>query len=305
MRSTLPTVAGLLSLGARVVTAADPTWSSQTDDLEEIVFQLNGTLARSFADRITPCSTEASGPGRQNAAEWLRAAFHDMAPYNRNFGTGGLDASLQYELKSSDNTGPGHGTTLQFMGDYLSRQTSQSDLIAAGVYASVRSCGGPPVPLRTGRNDATSAGSSGVPQPQNAISIFISQFDRMGCSPAEMIQLVACGHTLGGVHQAEFPALVPNAPANGEVGFDTSVSNFDNKVVTEYLAGATANPLVVGPAAGSMQQNSDGRIFNSDKNATVQALANPAAFSTTCQTVLQRMIDTVPDGVTLSPEPLT
>lgn len=62
------------------VASADPTWPSPSDELEEIVFQLHGFRARLFADTIVPCSTEASGPGRQNAAEWLRAAFHDMVP---------------------------------------------------------------------------------------------------------------------------------------------------------------------------------------------------------------------------------
>src|SRR5687767_8010284 len=101
----------------------DPTWPSEIDELEEIMFQLNSFRARKFADTVSPCSNEASGPGRLNAAEWLRTAFHDMSTANTFFGTGGLDASLQYELENGENTGPGHRTTLEFMAPYMSSRS--------------------------------------------------------------------------------------------------------------------------------------------------------------------------------------
>jgi hypothetical protein len=227
-----------------------------------------------------------------------------MAPANHYFNTGGMDGSLQYELTSTENLGPGLGTTLQFMGEYLSRTTTIADLLAAGVYASVRSCGGPIVPLRTGRKDATAAGDPGVPQPQNSIGIFTNQFDRMGFSVAEMIQVTACGHTLGGVHKAEFPDIVPNAPANGEVTLDTTVATFDNKIVTEWLDGTTKDPLAVGPSV-AIQKHSDFKVFNADRNVTMRAMADAAAFANTCKTVLQKMIDVVPGTTTLSAAPLT
>src|ERR1041384_7843317 len=85
--------------------------------------------------------------------------YSDMATHNRFSGTGGLDGSLQFELRNGENTGPGHNTTLQFYSHYLSSRASLADLIAAGAYASVRACGGPVIPLRMGRVDATGAGS--------------------------------------------------------------------------------------------------------------------------------------------------
>lgn len=42
-----------------------------------------------------PC--RPGGTNRQNAAEWLRTAFHDSASHNAAEGTGGVDASIQYE----------------------------------------------------------------------------------------------------------------------------------------------------------------------------------------------------------------
>lgn len=223
-----------------------------------------------------------------------------MSTHNRFFGTGGLDGSLQFELQNGENTGPGHRTTLEFYGNYLTSRSGIADLIAAGVYASVRSCGGPVVPLRLGRKDATAPGSAGVPQPQNSVSTFRQQFDRMGFSPTEMIQLVACGHTLGSVHSSEFPQIVPASV--GQIPFDTSRAGYDNKIATEYVSGTTTNPLAGGAAVG-VGRHSDFKVFNSDNNATISTLTDPAVFRTVCQTVLQKMIDVVPPGVTLT-EPI-
>ncbi|EHK27347.1 uncharacterized protein TRIVIDRAFT_73257 [Trichoderma virens Gv29-8] len=297
MKSTAALV-GLLGLAGSAL--ADPTWPNAIDEIEEIMTQLQSFRARKFADTVSPCSNEASGPGRQNAAEWLRVGFHDMSTANTHFGIGGLDASLQYELDDGENTGPGHKTTLEFMAPYVSPRSSLADLIALGVYTSVRSCGGPAVPIRVGRIDATGKGPTGVPQPQNSVFTFQQQFERMGFNVAEMIQVTACGHTLGGVHNTEFPDIVPTGTGlNGEAGLDSTDAAFDNKVVTEYLSGETANPLVVGPSV-KIDKNSDFKVFNSDGNATMEALADADTFASTCKTVLQKMIEVVPPGVTFS-----
>lgn len=281
---------------------ADPTWPSQNDELEEIMYQVKGYRSRNFGGTVIPCSNEASGPGRQNAAEWLRAAFHDMATTTNlnNVRAGGLDGSLQYELTSSDNLGPGFNTTLRFMADYYTSRSSVADLIALGVYYSVRSCGGPIVPVSGGRVDALVAGPIGVPLPQNTAFTFEQQFIRMGFDREEMIQVTACGHSIGGVHDNEFPEIVPvGSASNGEVALDSTVAVFDNNVVTEYLIGNTTNPLVVGPSIRATR-NSDFKVFNYDGNVTISAMAGAADFNSICTTLLRKMIDTVPTGVVLS-----
>ncbi|KAL1870843.1 hypothetical protein Daus18300_004931 [Diaporthe australafricana] len=289
-----------LTLSFATSVRSDPTWPAATDEIEEIMYQLYGSRARLFADTITPCSKEAHGVGRKTASEWLRVAFHDMATANTFFGTGGIDASIMYELNNGENTGPGHNTSLITYAGYFSSRSSMSDLIALGASLSTRVCGGPVVPVKGGRVDATSAGAVGVPQPQNAISLFINQFSRMGFTQAEMIGLVACGHTIGGVHTPEFPALVPpGTAANNESALDTTPEVFDNKVVTEYLDGTTKSPLVVGPSV-ALKQNADFVVFNSDRNVTMNTLASPTNFTSTCASLLQRMIDVVPSGVALS-----
>ncbi|KAK4228208.1 putative fungistatic metabolite [Podospora fimiseda] len=297
-KSKAPIYAGLLSLVTKLG-RADPTWPAPTDQMEEIVFQLQGVGGSLFNDIITPCNNEAAGPGRVTAAEWLRTGFHDMASFNRFQGTGGLDGSLQFELTRSDNTGPGFKTTLEFYANYVSARSSLADLIAAGVYASVRSCGGPAVPLRMGRVDASRAVSpSGLtPQPQNSAQAFERSFDNMGFSRTEMIQLVACGHTLGSVHSTEFPNIVP--AATGQIPFDTTAAGFDNKIAVEYVAKNTTNPLAVG-AAVAIDRHADFKVFNRDGNVTINTLTDPVVFRDTCQTVLAKMINAVPSSVTLT-----
>lgn len=289
---------GLLGLACQ--SQADPTWPSSIDELEEIMFQLENFRARKFADTVNPCTNEASGPGRQIAAEWLRTAFHDMSTASIYFGTGGLDASLQYELTNKENKGPGFNTTIEFMGPYISRKSSLSDLIAMGVYMSVRACGGPAVPIRAGRIDATKKGNAGVPQPENSALSLTQQFDRMGFSVEEMIQVTACGHTIGGVHSEQFPDIVlPGTAPDGRAPLDESIAVFDNKVVTEYLDGTTKSPLVIGPSV-RIFKNSDFNVFNADGNVTIEKLAEPTTFQDVCKVVLQKMIDVVPPGVTLT-----
>ncbi|TEA17549.1 WSC domain-containing protein [Colletotrichum sidae] len=303
MRLGASLLTGLLGLAAQV--SADPTWPSNIDELEEIMYQVFSFNSRKFADNVNPCSREVFTAGRKNAAEWLRTAFHDMSTANIYQNFGGLDASLQFELgPNSENTGPAFANTLTFLSPYVTRKSSMSDLIALGVYTSVLSCGGPAVPFRAGRVDATQAGNPGVPQPQNDIATFRNQFLRLGFSPQEMIQVTACGHTIGGVHSAENPDIVPAGRFTDDVAtFDTTDAVFDNKIVTEYLDGTTKNPLVVRFGTSTLK-SSDLKVFNSDRNVTMRGMRDPGTFQSVCGTVFEKMINVVPPGVTLG-DPIT
>ncbi|KAI1410905.1 WSC domain-containing protein [Hypoxylon sp. FL1857] len=122
----------------------------------------------------------------------------------------------------------------------------------------------------------------------------------MGFNKTEMIQVTACGHSIGGVHEDEFPEIVPvGSTSNGEAPLDSTVAIFDNKIVTEYIAGNTTNPMVVGPSIKATR-NADFKVFNYDGNVTVNAMAAATDFNNICATVLQKLIETVPDGVVLS-----
>ena len=189
-----------------------PTWPNpKTDELEDIMFLNTGHRAKLFSKPVTPCSFSAQGAGRIAAGEWLRTSFHDAAASNTYFGQGGLDASIIYELTKGYDIGSAFPTTLTTYEPFFGPRTSFADIIALGTYTSVRACGGPSIPIRPGRVDATTFASYlAVPQPADTQDAFINEFARMGMSQTQMIQAVACGHTIGGVHTANFPYDCPS-----------------------------------------------------------------------------------------------
>ncbi|KAF1360847.1 heme peroxidase, partial [Lizonia empirigonia] len=300
------------ALGALLLTlfqdgaSAAPTWPAPTDDLEDLMYINSGYRARGFATPVIPCS-KGLAADRNSAAEWVRTAFHDMASASVSSGTGGVDASILFELASLEHAGAAFRNTLERYAPYFSSRTSLADLIAAGLYSATRSCGGPAVPVRGGRRDATTAGASGqVPDAANAIGIFRNQFSRMGfagVNNTEMIQLVACGHTLGGVHAAEQPNIIDAGQyPNDYATFDTSVASFDSKIASEFVSGTTKDAMVVGKAyrADNRGRDSDRRIYSSDGNITIKAMQDPQTFNSMCKTVFQRLIETVPKDVVLT-----
>ncbi|OKL57192.1 hypothetical protein UA08_07338 [Talaromyces atroroseus] len=278
-----------------------PTWPSSVDELEDIMFLNSGYQARSFSADITPCSFSPDGPSRIASAEWLRTAFHDTAPGNVFTGVGGLDASLQYELggDGGENIGTAFNFTLLSFTPFFSSRASLADIIALGVYASVRVCGGPIIPIRTGRIDATAAGPIGVPLPQNSQYTFIQQFARMGFNVSEMIALTACGHTIGGVHAGNFPEVLQSGTVENDYQHFDSTTLFDEKIASEFTGGNSSDPLA-GPLAIKNTYDSDIAVFTADNNATIGLMADPTYFQSRCQVMLQRLIEVVPAGVVLT-----
>ncbi|KAH6895008.1 L-ascorbate oxidase [Coprinopsis sp. MPI-PUGE-AT-0042] len=266
--------------------------------LEALIYEGRTTAGSSLAALVHPCRKRI-GSSASVPAEWLRFAFHDMATHNAEEGTGGMDGSLVYELDRAENFGSGFITTLGDFENFPNKYLSRADIIAAGAVHSVATCGGPVIPFRGGRIDTFQAGGFGTPEPHQDIETIQRSFTTAGFSQSEMIKLVACGHTMGGVRSDAFPQLVP-APASGLAihDFDTS-PEFDNKVATEYLDGTTQNPLVVSSNATLV---SDLHVFSSDGNKTISDMASPDAFKNECRDILGRMLDVVPRGVTLTEE---
>ncbi|KAI9339789.1 L-ascorbate oxidase [Zopfochytrium polystomum] len=310
--TTLALVAGLAVVVVVVPTAASATapavattrtWPSPLfDRFEELLYQASGFARFGLIDGVSPCSFSPDGHGRVAAAEWVRTAFHDMITYDVQTGTGGLDGSIRYETDRAENPGDAINATFSFIGGFYNAHTPLSDLIAIALKVSVTSCGGPSIPLRVGRADADRAGPLGVPEPQQSTQEFTAAFAKAGFNTSDMIAMVACGHTLGGVHGEDFPTIVPNGTFDNNFHhFDSTSASFDGKIVTEYVAGNSTDPLVVGP---DPDRNADLKVFSADGNATVRALAaSPAAFQSACGSILARMIDTVPSTVELS-EPI-
>lgn len=218
-----------------------------------------------------------------------------MITYNAADGTGGLDTSIMFETERPENLGAAFNETLVFLNNLYSIQTPMADLLAAGLSVSVRSCGGLRIAVRAGRVDATSAGPEGVPEPTDDLTSIAAQFVTAGFNTTEMVQMVACGYSLGGIQGVDFPDITGNNSSTNFVHFDSTFSSFDSAIVTDYLDGTTENPLVVGPDTS----NSDLLVFPAGGNATMRSLSDEASFRNTCQDILQRMIDIVPSSVTL------
>lgn len=119
-----------------------------------------------------------------------------------------------------------------------------------------------------------------------------------------MIQAIACRHSLGAAHEANFPDIVPASQINATnlddgASFDSTPALFDNVGINEYLTGTrnTGGPLIV---SSNVTTRSDLRIFSSDGNATIKSMSSAQAFEDTCFTIFEKMINTVPSNVVLS-----
>lgn len=245
------------------------------------------------------CAFGANQPGIQKSAEWVRTAFHDAATHDGSTGIGGLDASIQYELERGENLGAALNNTLGDISSSVNIHSSAADLIALALVMAVARCGDLSVPLRFGRKDATEAGIMGVPEAHTDLETTRKRFEISGFNTSEMITLVACGHTLGGVHSVDHPEIVLEGlvdPAN-VARFDNTTGTFDNQVIYEYLDNTSRNPLLRNT---NDTLNSDKRIFAADGNQTMNSLAEPAFFKSQCETVFEKMINLVPGDVTLT-----
>ncbi|KAJ7150708.1 heme peroxidase [Mycena filopes] len=299
----------VFTLSIHLAVATAYIWPSpQLDALEALRFDLDSHPILQFID---PCDTFNFGPngntnlsGRSNTADWIRTAYHDMATHDAAAGTGGMDASIRFpeELGRDENVGTGFNNTLQILLGVVNRYVSIADALTLGATIAIENCNGPQIAFRGGRIDATKPNAPGVPEPQQDLPTHIRAFARQGLNQKEMIGLIACGHSFGGVQHVPFPQIVPEMddPTNTEsvAHFDSTSVTFDNNVATEYISGRTQNPLVVGL---NQTTNSDKRIFGSDKNVTMKAFAKSLTlFASTCATLFAKMFDSVPKGVKLT-----
>ncbi|KAF4634323.1 hypothetical protein G7Y89_g3787 [Cudoniella acicularis] len=280
----------------------------QTSLVEGIFVDAHGAHATGFVDAVTPCTRYVSGAatvGRETAAQWVRVSFHDFVTHHTSDGSGGLDASIGFEADRAENAGAAMNDTIRFFRNRVNAKIGSADFLALSVSVAVQNCGGPIIPVRAGRIDATGPGPFGVPAPTTTLNDTLSMFGGAGMSQSDAITLVACGHTFGAVHHGVFPdvvgpdAITPNNTAGG-VNFDDSPAVFDDHNVHAYIdgTGAKGGTLVTTP---NVTSQSDLRLFSSDNNATLLALYNEqGSFVNTCATLFQRMIETVPSNVVLS-----
>ncbi|KAJ7801256.1 heme peroxidase [Mycena olivaceomarginata] len=216
--------------------------SPKLDALESLRFNQDGHNSGAITVFIEPCgrylfdgpNVLTSKTGRSDVADWVRTAYHDMATHSVTDGTGGLDASIRFAEESlRAEIGAPHWFLRLNIGDGFNNTFQHFKLPLADMSALA--------------------------------------FARQGFTQTEMISLVACGHTFGGVQHAAFPDTVPeiNDPNNTQSAahFDSTFTHFDNNLAIEYMSDTTQNPLVVGL---NDTTNSDKRIFGSDGNVTMK-----------------------------------
>ncbi|KAF8171262.1 heme peroxidase [Pholiota molesta] len=303
MRQPLPLLTACLVLVSANLARGYQWPSPQYEALESFLWEGGDSrVGNEISILVADCRTRGD-PLSSVGAQWLRFAYHDMATHNITDGTGGLDASIFYELDRPENVGTGQALTAADFFGSATKYVSRADIIAFGATWSIAACGGPVLKFRGGRKDAVGPGLPGVPEPNQTLTTHVEKFRLQGFNATEMIQLVACGHTIGGVRSVDFPEVVKaNASAASGVAlanFDTT-PQFDTAIITEYLDGTTQNPLVV--PASNVSFASDLRIFSSDGNVTMKSLASPTSFADTCATMIERMLNTVPSDTQLTEE---
>ncbi|KAL1801263.1 hypothetical protein ACET3X_001605 [Alternaria dauci] len=292
----------LISLALLAPSCQAYVWPSQYDQLDDLLYMQSGYIKDgSLSDQVLTCAFGANQPGIQKAAEWVRTAFHDSVTHDAKTKVGGLDASIQYELDRPENLGAALNNTLADISSLVNIRSSAADLLALSLVMSVARCADMRVPLRLGRKDATEAGIKGVPEANTDLNTTRSRFETAGLSETDMITLIACGHSIGGVHSVDHPEIVSGpVSALNKATFDTTSGVMDNNVVLEYLDNSTSNPLVINTRD---DLNSDKRVFAADGNKTMRKLADKAYFKSQCEAAFEKMLGLVPGDVALT-EPL-
>lgn len=109
----------------------------------------------------------------------------------------------------------------------------EADVLAMGVVLLTAECQGPLMSYRGGRIDSYTNAPDTAPLPFDTIETHLSKFQHEGMNQTEMITMVACGHTVGGVRNPDFPTIVPPGPGEPEepyVYLFDPTTRFDNKV---------------------------------------------------------------------------
>ncbi|CAI5491184.1 unnamed protein product [Closterium sp. Naga37s-1] len=172
--------------------AFSPVAPAHAADVDLTPAELEAAVRRAVAKVVT----RAKAPGA------LRIVFHDAGTYDLATNTGGMNGSVRFELKRPENDGLKR--TIKVLEKArlelgpLANVVSWADLMAvAGAYA-VESCGGPHIPVRMGRRDASG------PDPENCMPAetlnakeVVASFKSKGFSLQETVCLLGA-HTLGG-----------------------------------------------------------------------------------------------------------
>jgi catalase (peroxidase I) len=162
------------------------------------IFYLDTTtfVQNSLETEVANCGFGAGQPGIQKAAEWVRTAFHDSATHDATGKTGGLDASIQYELDRPENLGAALNNTLADISSSVDIRSSAADVLALSLVMAVARCADMRIPLRLGRRDATEAGIKGVPEAHTDLDTTRKRFETMSLNEGMGSDVLTCKYSL-------------------------------------------------------------------------------------------------------------
>eukprot|EP00195_Chlamydomonas_chlamydogama_P011298 CAMPEP_0202898210 /NCGR_PEP_ID=MMETSP1392-20130828/6781_1 /ASSEMBLY_ACC=CAM_ASM_000868 /TAXON_ID=225041 /ORGANISM="Chlamydomonas chlamydogama, Strain SAG 11-48b" /LENGTH=306 /DNA_ID=CAMNT_0049584069 /DNA_START=194 /DNA_END=1113 /DNA_ORIENTATION=+ len=141
--------------------------------------------------------------GKAKAPVVLRLAFHDAGSFSTSDGTGGLNASIQFELERPENFGLKRGWRIieevakNLKGTAAEGVVSRADLVALAGAQAVAVCGGPRIAVPIGRVDASGPDPEGRLPGMEASAVQIkANFADKGLDVREMVALLG-SHTIG------------------------------------------------------------------------------------------------------------
>ncbi|KAJ3092905.1 hypothetical protein HK102_000881 [Quaeritorhiza haematococci] len=102
-------------------------------------------------------------------------------------------------------------------------RVSMADIINWGGIISIKACGGPDIPFRAGRKDATTRNPPGLlPKVSTPIPDLLTQFKKLGFTAREFVAITTGAHSIGGRNK-KFR------------GFDGTAGRFDNNIFKVVL----------------------------------------------------------------------
>ncbi|KAF5836227.1 heme peroxidase [Dunaliella salina] len=196
-----------------------------------------------------------------------RAVFHDFGTYNKNDDTGGLNGSLRYELNSEKNLGNELRQIINIYEEILAEEVDalgtmdngdprgMADLIVLGGVLALYGCGHPGLMFSPGREDASVPDADILPAADESPEVMFGKFDRMGFSRAEVVTLMAAGHTV----------------ANGLEGaaFDSTPAQFDMGWFGQTLAGVAGVDNFPQFQQAPFIVNTDAHLVNNDETRAI------------------------------------
>lgn len=135
----------------------------------------------------------------------VRLAWHDSGTYSAADGTGGANASIRFPPESGHGANAGLALAMDLLSPIKQSlpDISHADLFQLASVVGIEFAGGPTIPFRLGRTDASAADCTPdgrLPDADKDMGHLRAVFYRMGMSDKEITALSGA-HTLGAAHK--------------------------------------------------------------------------------------------------------